>query len=341
MKVSTTTTYSMWNAFRNCRKMCEWRYVKELVPVTRDQRLSFGSLVHECLEKWHRDRNIDAVLRHIDKAYANRSSDESMKADWHLAHAMMAGYADTYLSEDFDIIALEKPFEGSIVNPETGSISRSFIIAGKVDGIVRMRSTGEYYLLEHKTAAQLDGSYLEKLWTDFQVSLYSHYIAQTLGIRLAGVIYNVLVKAKLQQGKGETEVEFEARRADLIAKSKSGKSTAQRRMPEADDAFAERLVAKYREPGMFHREMLYVSRDQFDSMKADLWEFTQQFLDCRRRGVFYRNTAYCFNYHRPCAYYALCQSNGNENVIANFYETKPPHEELQADDITDSDKEAF
>ncbi|MHB1002022.1 MAG: PD-(D/E)XK nuclease family protein [Armatimonadota bacterium] len=323
------TTYSMWNTFRNCRKMCEWRYVKELVPVTRDQRLSFGSLVHEFLEMWHRDGDINAVLSHIDKAFVNKASDESMKAEWHLARAMMTGYAETYPSEDFDVVALEKTFDGVIINPATGAVSRTFTIAGKVDGIVRMRGTGEYYLIEHKTAAQLDGSYLDKLWTDLQVALYSHYIAQTLGIRLAGVIYNVLLKAKLQQGKGETESEFIARRSELLAKSKSGKSTAQRRMPESDDEFADRLSAKYREPGMFHREMLYVSIDQFDSMKADLWELTQQFLDCRRRGVFYRNTAYCFNYHRPCAYYALCQSNGNENLIANFYETRSPHEELR------------
>lgn len=47
--------------------------------------------------------------------------------------------------------------------------------------------------------------------------LYAHYIEQALGIRIAGVIYNVLVKAKLQQGKGETEAEFEDRRAELIA----------------------------------------------------------------------------------------------------------------------------
>ena len=335
------TTYSMWNAFRNCRKACEWRYVRELVPIRREQSLSFGSLIHECLEMWHRDGCKNAVLDHIDRALINRTSDESQKAEWQLARAMMNGYIGLYRAEDFKIVALEQKFDGSIVNPATGALSRTFALAGKVDGIVRMPGTGEYYLIEHKTAAQLDGDYLEKLWTDLQISLYCHYIEQTLGIRLAGVIYNVLVKAKLQQGKGETEAEFDARRADLIAKSKSGKSSATRRMPESDDAFAERLSIKYRETGMFHREMLYISRDQFDAMKTDIWELTQQFLDCRRRGVYYRNTAYCFNYHRPCAYYPLCSSGGSPNVIANFYETKPPHEELRTDDITDQDKETF
>ncbi|MEN6358248.1 MAG: PD-(D/E)XK nuclease family protein [Armatimonadota bacterium] len=333
------TTYSFWNSFRNCRKACEWRYLEELVPISRDQALSFGTLIHSCLEMWHGGSGLDAVLDFIDKSLPNRSQDESQKSDWHLATAMMTGYAARYPVEEFEIVALEKIFEGRIINPATGACSRSLIIAGKVDGIVRIGR--DYYILEHKTASQLDADYLERLWTDLQISLYAHYVEQAFGIKIVGVIYNVLVKAKLQQSKGETQAEFDTRRAELLAKSKTGKTTAARKLPETDETFQERLAAKYAEPGMLHREMLYISRDQFDAMRADLWELARQFLDCRRRGAFYRNTAFCFANHRQCAYFPLCRANGNENVIANFYEVKPPHEELRSDDTADQDKETF
>ncbi len=46
---------------------------------------------------------------------------------------------------------------------------------------------------------------------------------------------------------------------------------------------------------MFHREMLYLSRDRFETLQSELWELTQAFLDARRRGVFYQNTAFCFH----------------------------------------------
>jgi len=336
------TTYSFWNSFRNCRKACEWRYLRALVPIGRDQALSFGTLIHTCLEMWHGGSGLDSVLDALDRSLPNRAQDESQKSDWHLARAMMIGYAARYPTEDFEIVALEKTFEGKIINPATGACSRSLTMAGKVDGIVRMWATGEYYILEHKTASQVDADYLERLWTDLQITLYARYIEQTLGIKIAGVIYNVLVKAKLQQGKGETEAEFESRRADLLSKSKTGKSTATRKLPESDEAFQDRLAAKYAEPDMFHREALYISRDQFDAMRSDLWELTQQFLDCKRRDAFYRNTSYCFANHRTCAYFPLCRSNGSENVIANFYETKPPHEELRRDsEIPTAHKEAF
>ena len=325
-----TTTYSMWRLFRNCRKACELRYFDELVPIERDGNLAFGSVIHNALESWHKERDLQKVVDLLDAAYPERIRDEKQLADWHLAQAMMAAYASHNAVENFDVVALEKSFEGPIINPETKAASRSFVLGGKVDGIVK--EGDEYFLLEHKTASQIDASYLEKLWTDFQIILYAWYLEQTMGIKISGVIYNVLVKAKLRQSKGETEAEFEARRAELIANSKTGKSSAKRKMPETDDEFRARLIEKYAEPGMFHREVLYISRDQFEELRAELWELSQALLDARRRKAFYRNTSYCFQYNRPCAYYALCRSGGNPNVIENLYQKVAPHEELLGGD---------
>jgi hypothetical protein len=327
MALPTVSTYSMWSLFRNCRKAVEWRHIEQLVPLQRDHNLHFGSLIHECLELWHGERDLAKVLDRIDRLCPNRAQDEDQKRDWLNATAMMRGYAEHYSTEEFEIVALEKTFQGPIVNPATGAASRSFVLAGKIDGIVRIG--GDYFVLEHKTASQMDADYLEKLWTDFQITLYSHYIEQVLGIPITGILYNVLVKARLQQGRGETEEEYQARRAELLAKSKTGKTTAKRKMPETDEDFQERLAEKYADPLMFHRETLYLSRDRFDILRSELWELTQAFLDARRRGVFYQNTAFCFNYQRPCAYFALCRSNGNPNVRDNFYQRVEPNEELR------------
>jgi len=321
------STYSMWSLFRNCRKAVEWRHLHELVPVARDRNLHFGSLIHECLQTWHQNRDLQEVLDLIDRLCAARHQDENQRRDWHLATAMMKAYAARYAAEDFEVIALEKTFQGTIVNPATGAASRSFVLAGKVDGIVRIGA--DHFILEHKTASQLDADYLERLWTDFQITIYAHYVEQVLSIPITGVLYNILVKAKLQQGKGETEEEFEARRAELLAKSKTGKTTARRKLPETDQEFQQRLGEKYADPSMFHREMLYLSRDRFDILRGELWELTKAFLDARRRGVFYQNTSFCFNYQRPCPYFALCRSNGNPNVIENFYQRVAPNEELR------------
>lgn len=151
-----TSTYSMWSLFRNCRKACEYRYEIGLVPREKDSNLSFGSLIHECLQTWHETRDLTAVIDFIDRACASRRDDDNVRRDWHLAHAIMTGYATRYPHEEFEIVALEKTFEGAIINPVTGASSRSFVLAGKVDGIVRIG--GDHYILEHKTAATIDAA---------------------------------------------------------------------------------------------------------------------------------------------------------------------------------------
>ncbi len=327
MKERMISTYSMWNLFRNCRKAFAWRYLNQLVPLEHDRNLTLGSLIHKGLEHWHRTRELGATLELLDRALIHRTHDPDQHRDWQLARAMLQGYAARYPQEDFTILALEKTFQGKIINPSTGAASRSFTLAGKVDGLVRLG--GEFFLLEHKTASVIDSSYLEKLWTDFQIILYSYYLEQSLDLPIAGVIYNILVKARLQQGPGETEAEFEARRVELLAKSKTGITTAKRKVAETNEAFQERLAAKYADPSMFHRETIYLSRDQFTTLRTELWELTQAYLDARRRGVWYQNTSYCFHYGRPCPYFAICRSGGSSNVIENLYERRAPHEELQ------------
>lgn len=326
MNRSVLTTYTMWRLFRDCRKAVFWRYVQELVPIERDRNLSFGTLVHDCLRTWHQMRDFAPVQSIIDAAYADRTNRLEQKRVWHYATAMMLAYAKRYAREEFEVVLLEHGFECDIVNPRTGKASRSFRIAGKVDGVIRIE--GQYYLLEHKTASVVDRDYLEQLWTDFQITLYSHYLEKQLGIRIAGVLYNVLIKTKLEQRSGETEAEFEARRAELIAKSKTGKSSAKRQLPETDEEFQLRLATKYEEPSMLHRERIYFSRERFDVLRADLWELTQQLLDARNRDAFYQNTSQCFQRGRRCPYLPLCQSDGNPNVVENLYEKRPPHQEL-------------
>jgi hypothetical protein len=332
MEEKTLTTYSMWSRFRNCRKAAYWRYERELVPREEEaQPLIFGRILHGCLALWHGTGDLTQVLDFLGETYGNRGGNPDEKRDWQLATAMMQGYVLTYPTEEFRVIALERKFQGEIRNPATDALSRSFTLGCKVDGVVEMQATGEFFLLEHKTASVIDAGYLEKLWTDFQIALYSDYIERELGIKISGVLYNVLVKARLEQKAGETEEEFGLRQHEAIAKSKSGKTSIKRRMPETDEEFQTRLAAKYAEPGMFHREQLYLSKDRIAMLREELWMLTQAYLEARRAGSWYENSSHCFYYNRPCGYFPLCRANGSELVIENLYEHKPPHEELRED----------
>ena len=325
----TLLTYSALNTFRNCPRKYKNRYLDNLRPRERAEALSFGSVIHTAIELWYRSSNTESrlrdVLAYIDDAFENRVVDSNLMVQWHLATAMIRGYAERYATEEFEVVEVEKEFVGEIRNPDTGRQSQTFRIAGKVDGIVRCHDG--LYLLEHKTASTIDASYLDKLWTDTQIALYCYYLRE-LGYPIVGVIYNVLLKSRLKQGKGETQEEYEVRHAELAAKNKSGKSTAKRQMPETDDEFQARLTEWYSRPEAFHREFIYLSEDRLAMLQDEVWEITQQYLDARRRGKWLLNTSNCFSYQRPCEYLAYCQSGFNPNVADNLYEIALPNEEL-------------
>ena len=344
--MKSVLTYSAMNTFRNCPRKYKHRYLDHLQPRQKAESLTFGQIIHEALKQWYAlaptegalDRRLFEVLDVIDSRCPLRHSDTQEMQRWHLARAMIEGYARRYPTEDFEIVEIEKEFQHKIRNPDTGRPSQTFTIAGKVDGIVRL-SDG-LYLLEHKTASTISSDYLDRLWTDTQIALYSFYLRE-LGYPIIGIIYNVLLKARLKQCAGETAEEYESRRAGLAAKNTSGRSTAKRREPESDEEFRARLADWYSKPEAFHRERIYLSEDRMAMLQDEVWEITQQYLDARRRGKFLLNTSNCFAFQRPCAYLPYCQSGFNPVVRDNLFDVVPPHEELVQLGVSTNDSSAF
>ena len=326
-------TYSALDCYRNCPRKYQLRYIDLLRRPQQPASLAFGTAIHEALRRWYTlaadNRRLPAVLDFIDFQYPNRAADAQEKANWHLARALLLGYAERYAPEEFEVLHVEQEFEAEIRNPQTGRVSQTFTIAGKADGIVRLRSDGELYLLENKTASMLTSDYLDRLWTDTQIALYCFYLRQQ-GFPIVGVIYNVLLKSRLQRRAGETDEEFEARRTALAAKNKSGRSTAQRQEPESEEEFAARLHEWYARPEAFHRERIYLSEDRLALLQEEVWEITQQYLGARSRGQWLMNTSHCFSFQRPCEYLPYCQSGFNPNVRDNLFQVVPAHEELAA-----------
>lgn len=214
-------TFSALNTFRNCPRKYKHRFVDHLQPREKPENLSFGSIIHGALERWYRlagdENRLWKVLDFIDAQFPQRGSDPVQKDRWHRARAMLVGYAARYPTEDFEIVEVEKVFHGEIRNPDNSRLSQTFVMAGKADGIVRLE--GELYLLEHKTAGSIGANYLDKLWTDTQIALYSYYLRQ-VGYRIVGVIYNVLLKTRIKQREGETQ-EWPALHAAIRAARKA------------------------------------------------------------------------------------------------------------------------
>lgn len=336
-------TYSAIRKFQSCHKAYQNRYKKNLVPLEQDDVLFLGSTIHNCLEMWYKRDSNDPIIeiqigRLIDEAYPMRESDDKQKRDWHLAKAMMNGYIHQYRQENFKIIDTELEFSVPIINPITNRQSRSFKLMGKVDALALL--DGKYFIMEHKTASMITGDYIEILPMDFQINLYAMALSRFKNIPIAGVIYNVIQKSRIKQKMGETEEQFELRRQELILKSKTGKTSAKRQLPESDEIFRHRLQSVYENPKMYHREMLYISNEDIKRTEYHLWEITQEILHTQRRGKWSQNTDTCFRYHRPCMYFPLCRAHDNPNIKDNLYTELPPHSELSVGGNSLSEQQA-
>lgn len=326
-------TYSAIKLFQSCRQKYNLRMNEGLTPLSEDGNLYLGSVWHAVLEIWYSagdtETKVKRVTQIIDQSFPDRQTVARQKRDWHLCHSMFQGYMNRYQSEDFKVLGVEMEFAIPIINPATGRSSRTFELRGKVDGLVQLNQTGELFILEHKSAAQITGDYIERLPSDFQINLYAMSLSRFLKRKISGVIYSVTRKASIKQSEGETEEQFVIRKAELIKKSKTGKTSAKRKMPETDEEFRNRLVEKYSDPEMYHREILYLSGEDAVRTSSELWDITKLILTAKRDNTWIPNWDNCFKFsNQPCMFWPLCRSNNNPNVRENFYKITPPNEEL-------------
>jgi hypothetical protein len=111
--------------------------------------------------------------------------------------------------EEFEMVSLEEEFSVELPNGEK--------FRGKTDGLVKRRSTGEYFILEHKTKAQFDEEVLRK-WVpiDTQVNMYKYALEKKHGISIKGVIYNIVRNSMMRLGVKDTVDTFIARVRDDV-----------------------------------------------------------------------------------------------------------------------------
>lgn len=106
------------------------------------------------------------------------------------AYALVTRYFDRYgwqnpLGENYSYVATEMGFEIPIEG------TRHHLI-GTFDGIALEKSTGLFWLVEHKTYSQQPNE--DKMSTDWQLSCYCWAAEQLNGVPIAGVLYDGIAK---------------------------------------------------------------------------------------------------------------------------------------------------
>ena len=123
-------TQSEVRAYRRCPRYHQLRYEKRLRRLGDPaDPLRDGSLTHGALEVWSKTRrDLSAAL-----AYLERCVDPYVRAK---IRAMVIGYHVMWEHEPIEWHYVEREYRLPLVNPETGAASRTFLRAGKLDGVV-------------------------------------------------------------------------------------------------------------------------------------------------------------------------------------------------------------
>jgi hypothetical protein len=240
------------------------------------------------------------------------------------AEAMIVGYDCRWGSEQFETLAVEAEFFTSLVNPETGSASRTWRLGGKIDAIVRDEQ-GRVLIVEHKTATGEIGAgseYWKRLRLDGQVSIY-YEGARSLGYDVEACLYDVLGKPAQRPYKATP---LEARKF-----TKDGRLYAtQRDRDETPEEYRDRVLNAIAEDpaGYFQRgEVVRLEAEMADALH-DVWSIAKQIREAELAKRFPRNPDACVRWGRTCEFFPVC--SGETSIDGPAFRRSAAHSELSA-----------
>ncbi len=250
------------------------------------------------------------------------------------AEVMIRGYDARWAddAEQYDVVAIEAEFRSKLTNPDTGASSRTWTLAGKLDGILRERGGEKRTLLiEHKTSSADVGpgsDYLKRLRLDGQVSIY-YAGAAALGHQLDGVIYDVLIKPSRRPLRATPP---EARKF-----TKDGRLYAnQREVDESPEEYRDRLIEAVSEAPNEHfvrAEVVRLETEVKDGL-ADVWAWGQTLREAESTGRHPRNPDACVRYGSTCPFFPVCTGEASLEDATLYRRSEVLHPELNtnADD---------
>jgi hypothetical protein len=240
-----------------------------------------------------------------------------------LANVLINGYKKHWNAKQFQYLEIEKEFEFPLVNPKTGGISKTFVLAGKIDAIVKDIVTDQISVLEHKTTREdisnPVSNYWAKLSQDPQITGY--YLAgEQLGYNIKNIIYDVIGKPTI---KPYTATPVEDRRY-----KKTGELYAnQRDTDESQTEYALRLRQSIIETPSRYYQRKDIPRIDTDIVEylSDMWAVAKQIMHSREEQFYPRRANQCFNYGR-CPFFDVCAKCASLEDEAMFtkIETKNP-----------------
>lgn len=294
-------THSSLECFKQCRQKYFHRYMSGIYPVQKSNALEFGSQMHlilqhlfECIE----DQQTQNVTEYepkesvIDRLCQMVEIADMESIDRAKLKGLIIGYVNKWYESDcqeYEVVDVEREFSCEVDR----FYHHRFV--GKADGIVKRKSDGKYFILEHKTAAIVDDDYIAQKQIDSQTMTYAFFLSKSMEIEISGAIHDILTKQKIRLKKGETEEDFCQRLIDDVT----------------DDNFT-RIVIEF-------------NKQELAAFVIGLEGATNDLCNC---DSYYKCTGQCIGRYGACEYLPLCRNKCDLCGLEKLYDVRKPHEEI-------------
>ena len=255
-------TATRLSTLRRCPRQHYLRYELGLSRTREATPLRIGSAFHYGLELYNDGLSSDLAVQTATTDYSTCPS-WADPTDWAVERetleALLAGHFWRYQQDNIAFESVEFSFELPLINPATGAPSRTFRLAGKLDGIVRLPD-GRLAVLEYKTSGEdisPSSAYWLRLRCDGQISQYV-LAARALGYDVATVMYDVTRKPTIRLRRNETPEEYGERLLKDIG-DRPDYYYQRREIPRLEDELAE--------------------------FRGELWQQGQLVIETRRRAA--------------------------------------------------------
>ena len=273
---------------RRCPRQYYYRYELGLSRIRTSDPLRLGAAFHRGLELRNKGTDTREAVEGAIAGYVN-IPDWAEPYEWQVecetVCLLLAGYSWRYGNDDVKVIASEQTFEMPLLNPETKRYSRTFRLAGKIDGIAELPD-GRIVVLEDKTAGEdisPDSNYWLRLRCDLQLSQYV-LGARWLGYDVSTVLYDVTRKPTIAPLRATPPEKRKYTKAGVLY-------AKQREQDEAPADFGDRLLEDMgkRPDFYFQRREAPRLEDELADFQLELWQQAKQLIEARRYGRWYRN----------------------------------------------------
>lgn len=294
-------THSSLECFKQCRQKYFHRYMAGIYPVTKSNALEFGSQMHlilqhlfECIEaqQTNGDTEYEPKESVIDRLCQMVEIADMEAIDRAKLKGLIIGYVNKwyeYDCQEYEVIDVEREFSCEVDR----FYHHRFV--GKADGIVKRKSDGKYFILEHKTAAIVDDDYIVQKQIDSQTMTYAVFLSESMGIQISGAIHDIITKQKIRLKKGETEEQFCKRLIDDVT----------------EDNFT-RIVVEF-------------DKQELADFVIELNHATDDLCHC---DSYYKCTGQCIGRYGACEYLPLCRNKCDLCGLEELYDVRKPHEEI-------------